>query len=46
MRIIWREAELKDRRDAAYWRAAYELLVKQTGRDLNDGLGVDPRKRP
>lgn len=33
--------------DAAYWRNAYEALVKQTGRDLNDGLGLDPRvKRP
>ncbi len=30
---------------AAYWRNAYEALVKQTGRDLNDGLGVDPRRR-
>lgn len=30
--------------DAAYWRNAYETLVKQTGRDLNDGLGLDPRK--
>ncbi len=30
-------------RDAAYWRNAYEELVKQTGRDLNDGLGLDPR---
>lgn len=28
---------------AAYWRNAYEELVKQTGRDLNDGLGRDPR---
>lgn len=26
-----------------YWRTAYETLVKQTGRDLNDGLGCDPR---
>ena len=31
---------------AAYWRNAYELLVKQTGRDLNDGLGLDPRRDP
>ena len=31
---------------AQYWRNAYETLVKQTGRDLNDGLGLDPRKRP
>jgi hypothetical protein len=31
-------------RDANYWRNAYEELVRQTGRDLNDGLGVDPRK--
>lgn len=30
-------------RDADYWRKAYEDLVDQTGRDLNDGLGVDPR---
>lgn len=32
------------RQDAAYWRNAYETLVKQTGRDLNDGLGLDPRR--
>jgi hypothetical protein len=31
-------------RDAAYWRKAYEDLVDQTGRDLNDGLGRDPRR--
>lgn len=31
--------------DAVYWRNAYETLVKQTGRDLNDGLGIDPRSR-
>jgi hypothetical protein len=24
----------------------YELLVQQTGRDLNDGLGHDPRTSP
>lgn len=30
--------------DAAYWRKAYEDLVDQTGRDLNDGLGIDPRR--
>ena len=30
---------------ALYWRKAYEELVRQTGRDLNDGLGVDPRKK-
>lgn len=30
--------------DAAYWRNAYETLVEQTGRDLNDGFGIDPRK--
>lgn len=29
--------------DAAYWRKAYEDLVKQSGRDLNDGLGFDKR---
>lgn len=29
---------------AAYWRNAYETLVAQTGRDLNDGYGIDPRK--
>ena len=29
----------------AYWRRAYETLVKETGRDLNDGLGRDPRSR-
>jgi hypothetical protein len=33
------------RRDAAYWRKAYEDLVDQTGRDLNDGLGIDPRRK-
>lgn len=27
-----------------YWREAYEALVRQTGRDLNDGLGADPRR--
>lgn len=32
-------------RDAAYWRKSYEDLVKQTGRDLNDGLGIDPRTK-
>jgi len=31
-------------RDRAYWRKSYEDLVLQTGRDLNDGLGPDPRK--
>lgn len=31
--------------DARYWRKAYETLVAQTGRDLNDGLGIDPRSR-
>lgn len=30
--------------DAMYWRTAYEELVRQTGRDLNDGFGVDPRR--
>lgn len=30
--------------DTAYWRMAYEQLVEQTGRDLNDGLGPDPRR--
>ncbi len=34
----------KSRNDAHYWRNAYETLVKETGRDLNDGLGLDPRK--
>lgn len=38
-----RRAE-QQKRDAAYWRNAYETLVKQTGRDLNDGYGLDPRK--
>jgi hypothetical protein len=33
-----------DGADAQYWRRAYEDLVHQTGRDLNDGFGVDPRK--
>lgn len=36
------EAEAKA--SAIYWRNAYETLVKQTGRDLNDGLGLDPRR--
>ncbi len=40
------EAAERQARDAAYWRNAYETLVKQTGRDLNDGLGLDPRKAP
>ena len=31
-------------RNAAYWRKAYEDLVAQTGRDLNDGYGIDPRR--
>lgn len=30
--------------DGRYWKGAYENLVAQTGRDLNDGLGKDPRK--
>lgn len=34
-----------EKRDVAYWRNAYEALVKQTWRDLNDGLGPDPRGR-
>jgi hypothetical protein len=33
----------KHQADAAYWRNAYETLVKQSGRDLNDGLGRDER---
>jgi hypothetical protein len=33
----------KHRADAAYWRNAYETLVKQSGRDVNDGLGRDNR---
>lgn len=32
--------------DALYWKRAYELLVWQTGRDLNDGYGRDPRREP
>lgn len=43
MKIIWGKDE-EARRDATYWRKAYEELVRQTGRDLNDGLGRDPRK--
>lgn len=31
--------------NVAYWRKAYETLVAQTGRDLNDGLGIDPRRK-
>lgn len=34
----------RDALGAAYWRNAYEELVRQTGRDLNDGYGVDPIK--
>lgn len=30
--------------EGRYWRKAYETLVEQTGRDLNDGYGIDPRK--
>lgn len=26
--------------DVRYWRSAYEELVRQTGRDLNDGYGL------
>ena len=33
----------KLKNDVRYWRQAYEVLVAQTGRDLNDGLGRDPR---
>lgn len=33
----------KHRVDAAYWRNAYETLVNQSGRDVNDGLGRDKR---
>lgn len=29
-----------------YSKRAYDLLVWQTGRDLNDGLGRDPRRNP
>jgi len=36
---------IKDAALAKYWRKAYETLVAQTGRDLNDGLGIDPRKK-
>jgi hypothetical protein len=34
----------KELEGSGYWRRAYENLVAQTGRDLNDGLGLDPRK--
>jgi hypothetical protein len=34
----------KLKRDVLYWRRSYEELVEQTGRDLNDGYGRDPRK--
>lgn len=41
----WRCGEAREHEaDARYWRAAYEGLVGQTGRDLNDGLGRDPRR--
>ncbi len=35
---------LKFENAALYWRKAYETLVAQTGRDINDGYGIDPRK--
>lgn len=35
---------MSETNSALYWRNAYEELVRQTGRDLNDGLGPDPRK--
>lgn len=42
--MLWPEfakaARRIEARDARYWRAAYEDLVRQTGRDLNDGHGV------
>lgn len=34
----------RENASALYWRNAYEELVSQTGRDLNDGYGIDPRK--
>lgn len=40
----WIMEDPKERRDSRYWRRAYTDLVKQTGRDPNDGLGPDPRK--
>lgn len=44
--IYWwrsRPSKVIDTYNVRYWRNAYEELVKQTGRDLNDGYGVDPR---
>ncbi len=35
----------KHKADAAYWRKAYETLVDQSGRDVNDGLGFDARSK-
>lgn len=43
--LLNRDPEVaRERAVALYWRNAYEMLVRQTGRDLNDGLGLDPRK--
>lgn len=33
-------------RDRDYWRSAYRTLRESTGRDINDGLGLDPRRTP
>lgn len=43
IRRALREREMNKGASALYWRDAYEKLVQQTGRDLNDGLGRDPR---
>lgn len=34
----WNDADTSP--NDVYWREAYEALVRQTGRDLNDGRGV------
>lgn len=36
----------KLRADAAYWRNAYETLVNQSGRDVNDGSAVRSQPLP
>jgi hypothetical protein len=43
IRVGQREILIPQASHARYWRNAYETLVTQTGRDLNDGLGHDPR---
>lgn len=35
---------MSPKNEALYWREAYETLVRQTGRDINDGFGIDSRR--